>query len=149
MFEITSLPIKIIIAEDDILYRNALKNFLQEDACFKVIGEAKDGLTAVRMAKELEPDIIIMDLGLPVVSGIEATAKIKEDKPYIKVMVLTAHENQDEAVESLAAGATAYVNKDIDIKHLKVIIETVNKGAVWISPLIGRKVLEGSIKCYE
>lgn len=149
MFETDSLPIKIIIAEDDILYRKALKDFFQEDPCFKVIGEAKDGQTAVRLAKELTPDVIIMDLGLPVMSGIEATAKIKEDKPYIKVMVLTAHENQNEAVESLAAGATAYVNKDIEMKHLKTIIETVNKGAIWVSPLIGRKVLSEAIKCYK
>lgn len=149
MLETTPLPIKIIIVEDDILYGKALKAFFQEEPYFKVIGETKDGQTAVSMAKNLDPDIIIMDLGLPVMSGIEATVKIKEDKPYIKVMVLTSHESQNEALESLAAGATAYVNKDIDMNHLKVIVETVNKGAVWISPLIGRKILSEAIKCYK
>ena len=149
MFETDSFPIKIILVEDDILYRKALKDFFQEDPCFDVIGEAKDGQTAVCLAKELEPDLIIMDLGLPVMSGIEATAKIKEDKPCIKIMVLTSHENQDEALESLAAGAIAYVNKDIDMKYLKMIIETVDKGAVWVSPLVGRKVLSEAIRCYK
>ncbi len=149
MFETTSLPIKIIIAEDDILYRKALKDFFQEDPCFMVIGEAKDGQTAVSLTKELRPDLIIMDLGLPVMSGIEAIKKIKESNLSVKIMVLTAHENQDEAVESLATGATAYVNKDIDMKYLKMIIETVDKGAVWVSPLIGRKVLSEVIRCYK
>ena len=149
MFETGSKPIKIIIVEDDILYKNALKGFFQEDFAFEFIGETKDGQTAVSLTSKLKPDVVIMDIGLPVISGIEATKKIKEDNPCVKIIILTAHENQDEAMQSLAAGATAYVNKDIDMKHLKMIIETVNKGAVWISPLIGRRVLSANIKCYK
>lgn len=149
MFETGSMPIKIIIVEDDILYKKALKDFLREDPCFEFIGETKDGQTAVSLTNKLKPDVVIMDIGLPVISGIEATKKIKEDNPCVKIIILTAHENQDEAMESLAAGATAYVNKDIDMTHLKMIIATVNKGAVWVSPLIGRKVLSESIKCYK
>ena len=110
-------PIEIIVVEDDSLYRKVVTDFLKEDPSFKVTGEAKDGQTAVKLAKELKPDVIIMDLGLPVMSGIEATVKIKECNPSIKVIALTSHVNKDEAVESLAAGATAYVNKDINLKN--------------------------------
>jgi len=149
MYNTDSIPINIIIAEDDILYKNAVKDFLQEDSCFKVVGEAKDGQTAVCLAKELSPDVIVMDIGLPVISGIEATKKIKEDTPYVKVIAITSHIDKDEAMESLVAGANAYVNKDINMKYLKMIIETVNKGAVWISPLIGKTILSESIKCYK
>jgi len=67
------------------LYKNSVKDFLQEDPCFKVIGEAKDGKTAVCLTKELRPDIVIMDLGIPVMSGIEATRKIKGAIPMLKL----------------------------------------------------------------
>ena len=149
MYKTDSIPIQIIIAEDDILYKKAVRDFLQEDLSFKVVGEAKDGQTAVCLAKELRPDVIIMNLGLPVISGIEATRQIKENTPSVKVIALTPHIDQDEAMESLAAGANAYVNKDINVKYLKMIIETVNKGAVWVSPLIGKIVLAESVKCYK
>jgi DNA-binding NarL/FixJ family response regulator len=149
MYKTDPIPIEIIIAENDILYKNALKDFLQEDPCFKVVGEAKDGETAVCITKELRPDLIIMDVGLPVMSGIEATEKIKEDVSSVKVIVLTYHADLDEAMESLAAGAAAYVNKDINMKYFKMIIETVNKGALWIDPLIGKTVLSECIKYYK
>jgi len=142
-------PIKILIVEDDRLYKKVIIDFLQEDSCFKVIGDAKDGQTAVFLAKELRPDLIIMDLGLPVMSGIDATIEIKEANPSVKVIVLTSHINQDEAFESLAAGATAYVNKDINMNHMKMIIETVNNGAVWMAPFIGQKILSEMFKCYQ
>ena len=145
----STYPIKILIVEDNSLYKKIIIDFLQEDSNFKVIGEAKDGKTAVNLAKELKPDVIIMDIGLPVMSGIEATIKIKEDNPSIKVIAFTSHVNQDEAIEALAAGATAYVNKDINIIHMKMIIETVNKGAIWISPLIGQKILSEGIEHYK
>jgi len=145
----SAFPIKILVIEDNSLYKKIIIDFLQEDSCFKVIGEAKDGLTAIRLAKELKPDVIIMNLGLPVMSGIEATIKIKEVDPSVKVIILTSHVNQDEAVESLAAGATAYINKDINIIHMKMIIETINKGAIWISPQVGQKILSEGIKNYQ
>lgn len=145
----TDSPIKIIIAEDNKLYKNAIIGFLQDDPIFKIIGDVKDGKTAVAMAKELRPDVVIMDLGLPVMSGLEATIKIKETNPSIKVIVLTSHINQEESFEVLAAGATAYVNKDIDMDYMKMIIETINQGAIWLSPHIGQKIISDGLKNYK
>lgn len=141
--------ITILIVEDENLYKKVIIDFLQEDSAFKVVGESKDGQTAVNLAKELSPDIIIMDLGLPVMSGTEATKKIKETNPSIKIIALTAHSDKNEAIESLIAGASAYVNKDIKIQHLKMIIQTVNDGAIWLSPVIGFKVFSEIIKLYH
>ncbi|MEI7474179.1 MAG: response regulator transcription factor [bacterium] len=144
-----TLPIKIIVAEDESLYRKIIIDFLNENEKFKVIGEAKDGETAVKLAKELIPNLMVIDLGLPVMSGIEAITKIKKSNPTIKIVVLTSHINQDEAIESLAAGANAYVDKGININNLKMIIETVNNGAVWISPIIGQRILHDIINEYK
>ena len=145
----SAIPIEILIVEDDSLYRKTIVDFLQEDSGFKIIGEAKDGQTAVNLAKELKPDVVLMDLGLPVMPGIEATIKIKESNPSVKIIVLSANINLDEAIESLAAGATAYVNKDIHMDQMKMIIETINKGAIWLSPFIGQKILTEAIKCCQ
>ena len=138
-------PITILIAEDNHLYKKVIIDFLQEDSNFKIVGEAKDGKTAVKLADELNPDLIIMDIGLPVMTGIEAIKKIKETNPSIKFVVFTSHHNQDEAIKALEAGASAYVNKDIDITYMKMIIETVNQGAVWLAPSIGSVILKAAI----
>ncbi|MFA6988588.1 MAG: response regulator transcription factor [Candidatus Gastranaerophilaceae bacterium] len=146
MYNYYSLPIEVLIVEDENLYKKVIKDFLQEDSGFQVVGDAKDGQTAVCLAKELRPDVVIMDLRLPVMSGIEATKKIKKTNPYIKVIALTARSDKNEAIESLEAGASAYVNKEIDMQQFKMIIQTINNGAVWLDPVIGYKIFPEIIK---
>ena len=141
-----SRPIKLIIVEDDKLYKTVLEDFFQDKTNFEIVGTAEDGQTAIYLSKEHSPDVVIMDLGLPVIQGKDAIKKIKEIDSTIKIVVLTSHIDENEAIESIAAGATAYVNKDIDIQHLNTIVQTVNNGAVWLSPLIGYKILEEGIK---
>jgi DNA-binding NarL/FixJ family response regulator len=138
-------PIEILIAEDNSLFKKVILDFLKEDPNFKIVGESKDGKTAVKLANELKPDLIIMDVGLPVMTGIEAMLKIKKTNPYIKIIALTSHLDHDEAVKTLAAGASAYVNKDIHISYMKMIIETVSQGAIWLSPSIGQRILNECI----
>lgn len=146
MYEEVVRPIKLLIVEDDNLYRSVLNDFLKSNSNFQIVGVAEDGQTAIYLTKECKPDLVIMDLGLPVLEGIDAIKKIKEIDASVKVLVLTGHTDEKEAIESIAAGATAYVNKDIDMHHLITIIQTVNNGAVWLSPLIGNKILMESLK---
>ena len=141
--------VKILIAEDDILYKKVLIAFLQEDSGFKIAGEAKDGKTVVSLVKELRPDVVIMDLTLPVMSGLDAIKKIKKANPSVKVIVLTPNSDKDEAIESMTAGASAYVSKDINIQHFKMIIQTVNDGAIWLAPILGYKVFPDIIKYFQ
>ena len=138
----SDLPIKILVVDDDSLYKKLFINFLQDDSYFKVIGAAGDGQTAVSLAKELSPDVIIMNIGLPDMSGIEATKIIKEANASIKIIILTAYTNLEEAKESLSAGATAYVNKDIDMQHFRMIIQAVYNEAIWLPLIILSQIWE-------
>lgn len=133
--------IELLLVEDDHLYRAGLKDELEREPLFKVIGEAENGQVGVDLARKLRPDIVLMDLGLPVMDGLEATREIKKTNPDIKVIVLTCHTDDVEAMLTLSVGANAYTRKDVLTKYLVMIIETVNKGAVWVDPSIGNMVL--------
>jgi len=134
--------IKLLMVEDHKLLRVGLKAIFEEYPILDVVGEAEDGETAVKLAKELKPDVVLMDIGLPVMDGIEATKRIKEFDPAIKVIVLTSHSDENEVMQALTAGATAYAMKDIKTEYLIMVIQSVNDGAVWLDPAIAKIVME-------
>lgn len=142
--EIREMPdkIRILMVEDHKLLRVGLKAIFEEYPMLEVIGEAEDGQSAVKLARELKPDLILMDIGLPVMSGIEATRRIKESNPEIKIVVLTSHTLETEVMEALAAGANAYAMKDIKTEYLVTVIQTVNEGAFWLDPGIAKVVMQ-------
>jgi DNA-binding NarL/FixJ family response regulator len=134
--------IRILMVEDHKLLRVGLKAIFDEYPNLDVIGEAEDGPQAVKLARELKPDVVLMDLGLPVFSGIEATRRIKESNPEIKIVVLTSHTDEKEVLDSLAAGANAYAIKDIKTEHLITVIQTVNQGALWLDPAVSEVIMQ-------
>ena len=127
-------PIKILLVEDHKLMRVGLKSLFEELEGLEVISEAQSGKEAVEKYKISHPDIILMDIGLPDISGIEATKRILEHNSLAKVIMLTSHISEQEVIDSLHAGACAYVMKDINIEILKMIIKTVKEGAMWLDP---------------
>ena len=127
-------PIKILLVEDHKLMRVGLKSLFDEMDGLDVISEAQSGKEAVEKYKITHPDITLMDIGLPDISGIEATKRILEHNSLAKVIMLTSHISEQEVVDSLHAGACAYVMKDINIEILKMIIKTVKEGAMWLDP---------------
>ncbi len=140
-------PPRVLIAEDHELVRYGLALTLEEQKSngaprVEIVGEAENGQEAVALAESEKPDIILMDIGMPVMDGITATARIKEAHPEIKVAMLTSHKDEEEIFASLAAGADAYCMKDIKVDRLCQVIEMVLDGALWIDPAIAQVVMK-------
>lgn len=135
-------PIRIVIVEDYKLTRVGLRTALNEIEEMEVVGEAEDGATGVEIIQKEKPDVVLMDLGLPNMNGIEATLKVKETCPDTNIIILTSHEREEEVLASLGSGACAYCLKDIDPKTLSDVIKNVAKGACWLDPGIAKMALK-------
>lgn len=136
--------INILVAEDSQVTLAALKHLLAQCPGFRMVGHAQDGPSAVRMARQLNPDVVIMDIGLPQMSGIEATRRIKSELPETKVVMLTVHDSDTSVFEALRAGAHGYCLKTVNTHQLSTAIKTVYDGAAWLDPKIARRVLEAA-----
>jgi len=128
------MNIKILLVEDQKLMRIGIKSLFNDYPEMEVIGEAINGKEAIEKAKLIKPDIVLMDIGLPDISGIDATKQILEYNNNIKIIILTAHINETDLNASLIAGANAYVIKDICTDYLMYVIRMVYDGAMWIDP---------------
>ncbi len=131
------MAIRILLVDDQKLMRIGIKSLFEEYPELEIVAEAQNGAEAIEKAKLLKPDIVLMDIGLPDISGIEATKKIMElNIPNVKVVILTAHVSEDEIFSSLSAGAFGYIMKDINTEQLMVILKTIKNGAMWIDPQV-------------
>jgi DNA-binding NarL/FixJ family response regulator len=128
--------VTVVIVEDYKLTRVGLKSSLSEFEGIEVIGEAEDGEKGLQVIKNLKPDIVLMDLGLPGMNGIEAIQHIKSFDENIKIVVLTSHERDEEVLAALGSGANAYCLKDVEPQTLVSVIKNVKQGAAWLDPTI-------------
>ncbi len=133
--------IKVLLVEDHVLVRMGLSLLLEKSSNISLIGEAEDGVQGVSMAKELNPDVILMDIGLPGIDGIRATRKIKETNPNIKVLIFTSRDSEKDVFEAFSAGADGYIMKGASQEQTISAIETVNTGAAWLDSAIAKLVL--------
>lgn len=138
--------INVLIVEDHVLTRFGLKTALEGHNGFGEIYEAENGERCIEAIIKFKPDLVIMDLGLPGINGIEATRQIKSFDEKIKVLILTSHKNEDEVWDALSAGANAYCMKDIEPDKLISVAEFVNEGAVWLDPAVANTILKTIIK---
>ena len=134
--------IRILLAEDHVIVRESIRQSLERDINFEVVGEAGDGEEAVSMAKQLKPDVIIMDISMPQLNGIEATKQIKEFQPSAVILVLTAYDYEQYIFPLLEAGAAGYLLKDVSSHELMNAIQRVSKGEAVLHPAVARRVLE-------
>ena len=129
MTELT--PIKILIAEDQEIARIGLVTMLSRMPELKVVGSAANGEDAYRQCLSLRPDVVLMDLSMPVMNGLDATALIRKDLPATRVVMVTTHERDDDVFGALAAGADGYCLKTISAEQLLAAIKTVAEGGAW------------------
>lgn len=141
--------INVLLVEDHILVRMGLALLLEKSEKIKLIGEAEDGLTGVNMARELQPNVILMDIGLPGIDGITATKRIKEANPRARVLMFTSRDNEKDVLEAFGAGADGYIMKGASPEQTISAIETVNTGAAWLDSAIARIVLNNINKAPE
>ena len=133
--------IKVAIIEDFKLTRVGLRCALNENKDLKVVAEAEDAIEGLKLIEREKPDVILMDLGLPGMNGIEATIKVRELHPEMKIIALTSHDRQEEVIAALSSGASAYCLKDIDPSKLADVVRDVAEGACWIDPLVSQMAL--------
>ncbi|HET8679012.1 MAG TPA: response regulator transcription factor, partial [bacterium] len=134
--------ISVLLVEDQSLVRSGLRALLDKEADIRIVGEATDGEEAIRMVRELQPDLVLMDIKLPKVDGIEATRQIKAGNGEIEVLVLSAYEDDESVFQAIQAGASGYVLKDITPANLVRAIRAVRSGMSTVHPGITRKLLE-------
>ncbi len=133
--------INLFIVEDYHLTRMGLMAVLSEFPQVKFIGEAESAEEALNKLANVSPDILLLDLGLPGMNGIEMAQEVRQRWPEIKIIILTSHNEEQEVIAALGAGAQAYVLKDVKPERLVHVIETVQDGAVWLDPAIASMVL--------
>ena len=137
---------RIVIAEDHTILREGLKALLSSSPGIHVAGEAEDGREAVRLALELKPDLLLMDLSMPRMSGMEAIREIRKQVPEIRILVLTVHKSEEYVLAALQAGANGYILKDATHAELRMAIRTVLAGKHYLSPEVSGKVIEGYLE---
>ncbi len=137
---------KIVIAEDHKLFREGLKSMLSARKDLHVVDEAQDGLEAIRCVKRNKPDLLLLDLSMPRLSGISVMKDIKSQFPQLKILALTIHESDQYVLEAFEAGADGYCIKDAGRDELMVAINSVLEGKTYISPGIADNVMEGYLE---
>jgi DNA-binding NarL/FixJ family response regulator len=134
--------IRILIVDDHPVVREGIGSMLMKEPDFKMVGEASNGLEAIEKARELSPDVVLMDLRMPEMDGVEAISRIKEEKPEVKFIILTTYSDDEYIFKGIAAGARAYLLKDAPRDELFKAIRMVSRGESLIQPVVASRVLD-------
>lgn len=138
--------IRVVLADDHRMMREGIRALLERQKDIEVVGEAADGREAVRLAAQLSPDVVVMDVSMPLLNGIEATRQIRRDSPDVSVLILTVHESEDYVAQLLAAGANGYIIKRAAGDELISAIRAVDQGEAFLYPSVARVVIEDYVR---
>jgi len=136
-----SEPLRVLLVDDHILFRTGVKAVLASRSDMEVVGEAGNGLEAVALARQTMPDVILMDIKIPGCDGLEATRRIKQEMPYVKVFMLTVSDSDEHLLEAIKSGAQGYLIKDLKAHQLFDALEGVARGEAAFSGVIAAKIL--------
>ena len=132
---------RILIADDHTLFRDSLRSLLEAHDV-EVVGEAENGEQAIQLAWQLKPDVVLMDLSMPVVDGMEATKRLAAELPDVKVVILTASDDDSNLFEAIKSGAKGYLLKDLESRQFFSLLEGVGRGEPALTPTLARKLLD-------
>ena len=138
--------VRVLLVEDHEMTRMGLQVGIEKSQDLELVAEAVDGLEGVEKAKKFLPDVILMDIGLPEIDGIEATKRIRELHIDTKILMFTSRESEDDVFAALGAGADGYVTKGTNVSQLSAAVLAVHSGASWLDPTIARMVLNRATK---
>ena len=139
----TDAPIRVLIADDHALVREGIRRVLDEDPGFDVVAEAADGRQAIERIAETNPDVAILDISMPEISGLEATRRLHDDVPQLKVLILSMHDESEYVMRAVHAGAAGYLLKDdAGPAHLRQAVRAVHAGESYFSPVVATKLTD-------
>jgi DNA-binding NarL/FixJ family response regulator len=139
-------PLRVLLAEDHTLVRAGIRSLLKDLPGIEVVGEAGDGREALRLVKLLQPDVVLMDVGMPRMNGLEATARLAKELPNVRVIVLSMHAHEEYVWQALRAGAAAYLLKDAGTSELELALKAVARGETYLSSAVSKHVVDAYVR---
>jgi DNA-binding NarL/FixJ family response regulator len=141
----TDKKISIVIADDDTIVRRGLVSLLSLNEEFEIVGEAENGREAVELTLSKDPDVVLMDIGMPILNGIEATRQIRKQAPHVKVLILSGYDNDEYILQVIQCGANGYILKNSMLEDLYTAIRSVKKGQAFFSPSVSKVIVDSYV----
>jgi DNA-binding NarL/FixJ family response regulator len=134
--------IRVALADDHTLVRAGIRSLLEEIEGIEVVGEAEDGLATLVLVETRHPDVVLLDIGMPGMSGLEVVARLSQIDPSIRAVMLSMHKGEEYVLEALRAGAAGYLLKDAAVSELEIALRAVTRGETYLSPAVSRRIVD-------